>query len=136
MTRTKRKIRTTSSFLYHTYPESSGKGSSACQFTLGEVYRQLGGVKNANLSYESFDQDAMNVTTFTKILERATKKARGEERLEKSGLIVSTLFMLKSVKENPSKLVFPEQIVVLRQCRSPRKSGIVKAAFHVVRPFS
>ena len=72
-------LRTTSSFLYHTYPESSGKGSSACQFTLGEVYRQLGGVKNANLSYESFDQDAMNVTAFTKILERATKKARGEE---------------------------------------------------------
>jgi atrial natriuretic peptide receptor A len=66
------------SFLYHTYSETSGKGKSPCHFTLGEVYMQMGGVKNDNLTYESFDGDEMNVTSFENVLRDVQSKARGK----------------------------------------------------------
>jgi hypothetical protein len=66
------------SFLFHTYPETSGKGRSACQFTLGELYLHMGGVKNENLTYEAFNEDEVNRTGFADILEGVRSKARGK----------------------------------------------------------
>ena len=66
------------SFLFHSYPESSGRGKSSCQFTLGGAYAAMGGVKNANLSYEFFDEDAVGGDYFAGMLGRVQERARSE----------------------------------------------------------
>ncbi len=67
------------SFLFHSYPETSGRGKSSCQFTLGGAYAQMGGVKNTNLSYEFFDESAMlGPDDYEGMLRRAMLKARSE----------------------------------------------------------
>lgn len=66
------------SYLFHTYPEQSGKGKSSCQFRLGEAYLKMGGRANANISYRFFDEEAENRTTFKNILLEVREKARGK----------------------------------------------------------
>ena len=66
------------SLVYHTYPESSGRGHSSCHFTLGEVFGHMGGAKNANLTHEAFDEDAMNATDYVNMLRRVEQRARGK----------------------------------------------------------
>lgn len=68
----------TVSFLFHTYSATSGKGKSSCQFTLGEVYLRMGGVRNENLTYEAFDEDNVDVGGFEEILEGVKNRARGK----------------------------------------------------------
>ncbi len=70
------------SFLFHSYPETSGRGKSSCQFTLGGAYAAMGGVKNTNLSYEFFDEDAVGRQYFRDMLVRAQAKARSESKRE------------------------------------------------------
>ena len=70
-------VRNVVSFLFHS-AKTSGKGQSACQFTLGEVYIQMGREKNTNLSYESFQEEEMNQTTFRQVLNGVKTKARGK----------------------------------------------------------
>ena len=64
--------------MFHTYPEQSGKGKSSCQFRLAEAYLKMGGVKNANLTYEAFDEEAENRTSFKTILRGVQERARGK----------------------------------------------------------
>ena len=66
------------SFLFHSYPESSGRGKSSCQFTLGGAYAAMGGVKNNNLSYEFFDETVVDREYFADMLKRVQEKARSE----------------------------------------------------------
>ena len=70
--------RKTASFLFHAYPESSGKGRSECEFTLGQAFNTMGGSKNKNLSFETFDEDTVNATGFEDMLKRVQSKARGK----------------------------------------------------------
>jgi hypothetical protein len=74
------------SFLCHTYPESSGKGKSACQFTLGQVYLIMGEKGNERLTYEFFDEKELeNKTNVDTLLKRTRDRARGKkERKNKS----------------------------------------------------
>ena len=69
----------TVSFLFHTYSETSGKGKSSCQFTLGEAFMGMGGVRNANLSYEAFDEAVTDREKFTEMLEGVKSRARGKK---------------------------------------------------------
>ncbi len=66
------------SFLFHSYPESSGRGKSSCQFTLGGAYAAMGGVKNTNLSYEFFDETAVGPDHFEGMLRRVQQRARSK----------------------------------------------------------
>ncbi len=65
----------------HTYPETSGKGKSACHFTLAEVYLVMGGSNNVNLTYEFFDETTLsNRTDIEGLLEKTRTRARGKQR--------------------------------------------------------
>ena len=57
----------------------SGKGKSTCQFTLGEVYLQMDGSRNENITYAPLQEDAMNATHFKTVLEGVQKRARGKQ---------------------------------------------------------
>lgn len=76
-------------FLYHTYPEDSGKGKSTCHFTLGNVYSVMaGGQKNGNLTNESLDEQNLNQTSIEELLKRVQSRARGKTTNPKTWLFL------------------------------------------------
>lgn len=67
-------------FLYHTYPEDSGKGKSTCQFTLGEVYYEMtNGKNNPNVTHNQLIEESLNKTSIETLLKGIQKKARGKK---------------------------------------------------------
>lgn len=65
-------------FLFHTYPEDSGKGQSTCHFTLGGVYYELtGGKANKDVTYEPFHEEDLNQTSIEMLLKKVQDRARG-----------------------------------------------------------
>ena len=71
-------------FLYQTYPQDSGKGSSTCQFMLGNVYQQWFALMKENdrekyVTHESLEEEFLNKTEIESLLKRVQSKARGKK---------------------------------------------------------
>ena len=49
---------------------------SMCEFTLGQTFSMLGGMKNENISHIPFDAENSNSSTYMKLLEKSSTKAR------------------------------------------------------------
>jgi hypothetical protein len=50
-------------FLYNAHSAESGRGMSMCEFTLGQTFSMLGGLKNENISHIPFDAEKSDRST-------------------------------------------------------------------------
>ena len=65
--------------MYHTYAEKSYKGKSLCQFTLGEIYLEMGGPNDKNLSSQALYEDQFQSRAdFKPVLRQLQTEARGK----------------------------------------------------------
>jgi len=63
-------------FLYNAHSAKSGRGMSMCEFTLGQTFSMLGGLKNENISHIPFDAEKSNKSTYVELLEKSSTQSR------------------------------------------------------------
>lgn len=63
-------------FIYHENPARSGKGGSTCGFTVSPAYRDLGGMRNENISHIPFDQNSRNRSVYEDMLKKSSQQSR------------------------------------------------------------
>ena len=63
-------------FIYNAHSAETGRGMSMCEFTLGQTFSMLGGLKNENISHIPFDSDKSNRSTYANILEKTSTQSR------------------------------------------------------------